>query len=31
MDGNITKEDHGGVIFVPLVGDHGFNMLCGDR
>jgi protein-L-isoaspartate(D-aspartate) O-methyltransferase len=31
MDGNITKEDRGGVIFVPLVGNHGFNMLCGDR
>ncbi|MDK2824937.1 protein-L-isoaspartate(D-aspartate) O-methyltransferase [Methanolobus vulcani] len=31
MDGNIIKEDRGGVIFVPLVGNHGFNMLCGDR
>ncbi|WP_321429509.1 protein-L-isoaspartate O-methyltransferase [uncultured Methanolobus sp.] len=30
MEGNITKEDCGGVIFVPLVGDHGFNMLCGN-
>jgi protein-L-isoaspartate(D-aspartate) O-methyltransferase len=30
MEGNIIKEDRGGVIFVPLVGDHGFNMLCGD-
>ena len=30
MEGNITKEDCGGVIFVPLVGNHGFNMLCGN-
>ncbi|MBP1909689.1 protein-L-isoaspartate O-methyltransferase [Methanolobus bombayensis] len=30
IEGNITKEDRGGVIFVPLVGDHGFNMFCGN-
>ncbi len=31
MDGNITKEDMGGVIFVPLVGDHGFNMFTSHK
>jgi len=26
LDGEITKQDWGGVIFVPLVGHHGFNL-----
>lgn len=25
LDGEVTKQDWGGVIFVPLVGHHGFN------
>ncbi|WP_094227494.1 protein-L-isoaspartate O-methyltransferase [Methanolobus psychrotolerans] len=31
MSGEITKENRGGVIFVPLVGDYGFNMFTGHR
>ncbi|MDG6243921.1 MAG: protein-L-isoaspartate O-methyltransferase [Methanolobus sp.] len=31
MDGEITKENRGGVVFVPLVGDHGFNAFTGNR
>lgn len=30
MDGEITKENRGGVVFVPLVGDHGFNTFTGN-
>ncbi|WP_342303872.1 protein-L-isoaspartate O-methyltransferase [Methanolobus sp. ZRKC5] len=31
MNGEITKENRGGVIFVPLVGDHGYNLFTSHR
>ncbi len=31
MTGEITKENRGGVIFVPLVGDHGYNLFTSHR
>ena len=31
MDGKITKQDWGGVIFVPLIGQHGFKIYDSHR
>ncbi len=31
MDGKITKKNVCGVIFVPLLGEHGFNVFMGNR